>query len=103
MLGKLLEFGCEDVVFVPVIRVAGLVVLKLVLNAVDLRKTVGSERLGLFEGGVENGVRQGRQRRLFQCLGQQQRKERAGNVYSGHLHGIPGGGRGKSGGQSFQR
>jgi len=56
MLGELLEFGCEDVVIVRVIRVARFVMFKLVLEAVDLRETVGSERLDLFEGGLEGGV-----------------------------------------------
>jgi len=59
MLGESFEFCCEDVVFVRVIRLAGFVMFKLVLEAVDLRETVGGERLGLFEGGLEGGVTEG--------------------------------------------
>jgi len=43
MFGESLELGCEDVVFVRVIRVARLLLVKLVLEAVDLRETVGSK------------------------------------------------------------
>ena len=56
MLGELPELGCENGVVVRVIGEAGLLVFKLILEAVDVRETVGSERLGLFEGGLEGGV-----------------------------------------------